>query len=116
MKYLRRYNESNEEQDLDFVLVKIKEEFPIDKVKETYDKEVDEWSGGDFDLPPEEQGEDFDGSSATWYAENGNGEAQDVILNQMIGWFELKHSSLSDELFEEVYNKLQEEYEFLNID
>ncbi len=96
MKYLRKYNESNGEQDLDFVLAKIKEEFPIDKVKETYDKEVDEWS------------ED--------YTNSGNGEAQDVILNQMIGWFELKHSSLSDELFEEVYNKLQEEYEFLNID
>lgn len=96
MKYLRKYNESSEEQDLDFVLVKIKEEFPVDKVKETYDEEMMAWD------------ED--------YSNSGNGEAQDVILNQMIGWFELKHSKLSDEIFEEVYNKLQEEYEFLNID
>lgn len=95
MKYLRKYNESNEQQNLDFVLAKIKEEFDIDKVKETYEKEMTEWSDD--------------------YPNSGNGEAEDIILNQMIGWFELKHSKLSDELFEEVYNKLQEEYEFLNI-
>lgn len=94
MKYLRKYNESNEEQDLDFVLAKIKEEFPTDKVKEAFDKEMLEWSDD--------------------YTNTGNGEAQDIILNQMIGWFELKHSKLSDEVSEEVYNKLQEEYDFLD--
>jgi len=94
MKYLRKYNESNEEQDLDFVLVKIKEEFPTEKVKEAFDKEMLEWSDD--------------------YTNTGNGEAQDIILNQMIGWFELKHSKLSDEVSEEVYNKLQEEYDFLD--
>lgn len=95
MKYLRKYNELNEEQDLDFVLAKIKEEFPTDKVKESFDKEMIEWS------------ED--------YSNSGNGEAQDIILNQMIGWFELKYSKLSDEIFEEVYNKLQKEYDFLDL-
>jgi len=96
MKYLRKYNESNEqEQDLDFVMAKIKEEFTIDKVKESYEKEMLEWSDD--------------------YTTSGNGEAQDVILDQMIGWFESKHSNLTDEVSKEVYNKLQEEYEFLNI-
>ena len=97
MKYLRRYNESNEEQDLDFILAKIKEEFPHDEVKNAYIDEVKMWSDT--------------------YDEDGNGEAQDIILNQMIGWFEKKHSkTLSDIVFDEIYSKLQEEYEFLNID
>jgi hypothetical protein len=95
MKYLRKYNESNEEQNLDFVLAKIKDQFSIDDVKESYEKETTEWSDD--------------------YSNTGNGEAQDVILDQMIGWFESNHNRLSPDVSKEVYNKLQQEYELLNI-
>lgn len=120
MKYLKKYNESQEqEQNLDFVMAKIKEEFSTEKVKEIFTKERLEWSGVDFDLPPEEISEEerksFNPKGEAFYKEHGNGEAEDVILDQLIGWFESKHSSLSDEIYKEVYDKLQEEYEFLNI-
>ena len=92
MKYLKKY-ESIQEHDLDFVLSKIKEEFTIDKVKEEFEKEKSEWS------------DDYDS--------DGNGEAQDIILNKLIGWFESKYNKI--DIFDDVYNKLQEEYDFLKI-
>lgn len=93
MKYLKKYNESNEE-DMDFILAKIKEKYPINDVENLYNEEKEAWSDD--------------------YENEGNGEAEDVVLNQLIGWFQKQYSKeLSDEKFEEVYSKLQSEYDFL---
>ena len=97
MKHLRKYNESseNEEYDLDFVMAKIKEEFTTEKVKELLNTEGKEWSDD--------------------YEENGNGEAEDVIIDQLIEWFESKYKPLGDDSYTEIRDILQQEYEFLNI-
>jgi hypothetical protein len=119
MRYLKKYNESNEENNLDFIMAKIKENFSNEKVKELFTKERLEWSGVEFDLPPEEISDEerksFNPKGESFYKQYGNGEAEDVILEQLISWFESKYSKLSDEAYKEVYDKLQEEYEFLNI-
>ena len=117
MKYLVKYNESNNdnhEYDIHFIISKIGEEFSTTRVKKMFDDEVYNWSDGDFDLPPEEIGEeDFDGSAATWYKNNGNGEAEEIVLYQMIDWFESKYSGLTAGTYKSVYSKLQDIYKFL---
>ena len=95
-----KYNENQEQQDPIFAITKIKEEYPVDIVKEMLEKEIKMWE-------PEESDPDF-------YSTSGNGEAEDVIIDQMIGWFDKKYYSLSDEKFEEVKELILKEYEFLN--
>lgn len=100
MKYLKKYNENSEQQDPIFAITKIKENFSKEEVQEMLNKEIEQWI-------PEEK--DFD-----FYTSSGNGEAEDVIINQMISWFEKKYYSLSDENSEEVKQLILKEYEFLN--
>ena len=100
MKYLKKYNESQDRQYPEFAITKIKEEYSQDKVQNMLDKEIKQWI-------PDEEDPDF-------YSTSGNGEAEDVIINQMIGWFDKKYYSLSDENFEKVKQLILKEYEFLN--
>ena len=88
MKYLKKYNESQDQQDPEFAITKIKEEYSQDKVQNMLEKEIKQWV-------PNEEDPDF-------YSTSGNGEAEEVIINQMIGWFYKKYYSLSDENFEKV--------------
>lgn len=100
MKYLKKYNENQDQQDPEFAITKIKEEYSQDKVQNMLEKEIKQW------IPDEED--------PNFYSTSGNGEAEDVIINQMIGWFDKKYYSLSDENFEKVKQLILKEYEFLN--
>lgn len=100
MKYLKKYNENVEGQDPVFALTKIKERYPEDMVQDMLEKEIKHW------IPDEED--------PAFYSTSGNGEAEDVIITQLIGWFEKKYYSLSEENFEEVKELILKEYEFLN--
>lgn len=102
MKYLKKFNESVE--DPDFIMAKIKEQFPYDVVKEMFDKEVNEWTP--------------DGEDDTWYERYGNGEAQDVVITDLIGWVEKKYDDeIPDSgLPNNLYELIEKEYDFLNID
>ena len=100
MKYLKKYNENLDQQDPVFAIAKIKEQYTKDKVQDMLDKEIKQWV-------PDEKDPDF-------YSTSGNGEAEDVIINQMIGWFDKKYYSLSEENFEKVKQLLLKEYDFLN--
>lgn len=100
MRYLKKYNENLDQQDPVFAIAKIKEEYPKDKVQDMLDKEIKQWI-------PDEKDPDF-------YSTSGNGEAEDVVINQMIGWFDKKYYSLSEENFEKVKQLLLKEYDFLN--
>jgi hypothetical protein len=100
MKYLKKYNENVEQQDPTFAIAKIKEEYKSDSVKKMLEKEIKQWV-------PDEEDPDF-------YSTSGNGEAEDVIIDQMIGWFNKKYYVLSDENFEKVKQLILKEYDFLN--
>jgi hypothetical protein len=99
MKYLKKYNENQEQQDPVFAISKIKEHFAEDAVQDMHNDEINQWK------PDEEDVE--------YYSRTGNGEAEDVIINHMIGWFEKNYYSLSDENFEKVKQLILKEYEFL---
>jgi hypothetical protein len=100
MKYLKKYNENQEQQDPEFAIAKIKGRYPEDMVQDMLNDEINQWK-------PDEEDPDF-------YSTSGNGEAEDVIINQMIGWFEKKYYALSEENFEKVKQLILKEYEFLN--
>jgi hypothetical protein len=100
MKYLKRFNENQEQQDPTFAIAKIKEKYPEDMVQDMLNDEINQWK-------PDEEDPEF-------YSRTGNGEAEDVIINQLIGWFDKKYYSLSDENFEKVKELILKEYEFLN--
>lgn len=100
MKYLKKYNENQEQQDPIFVITKIKGRYPEDMAQDMLNDEINQWKPDDKD--PE------------FYSTSGNGEAEDVIINQMIGWFEKKYYALSEENFEKVKQLILKEYEFLN--
>jgi hypothetical protein len=100
MKYLKRFNENQEQQDPTFAIAKIKEKYPEDMVQDMLNDEINQWK-------PDEEDPEF-------YSRTGNGEAEDVIINQLIGWFDKKYYSLSEENFEKVKQLILKEYEFLN--
>ena len=100
MKYLKKYNENIEQQDPIFAIAKIKEQYSKDKVQKMLEEETKQWT-------PDEKDPDF-------YSTSGNGEAEDVIINQMIGWFDKNHYALSEENFEKVKELVLKEYDFLN--
>lgn len=89
MKYLKKYENVNEKFDLDFVLTKIKEEFSEDKVSKMLDEEILEWVDSDWQ-------DDFD-SEYEWYVEYNNKEAEDVIIDQIISWYEKNYEKLNTE-------------------
>lgn len=85
MKHLRKFNESTF--DTDFIIAKIKEEFSEQKVAEMLDEEILEWTDEDWS---DEHDSEYD-----WYIDHNNGEAQDVIIDQMINWYERNHNNLT---------------------
>ena len=100
MKYLKKYNENQDQQDPEFAITKIKENFTQGAVQDMLNDEINQWKPDEEDIE--------------YYSRTGNGEAEDVIINHMIGWFEKKYYSLSDENYENVKQLILKEYEFLN--
>lgn len=98
MKYLKKYNESKEDKFLAFT--KIQNEFKHDKVKSMLEDEIKEWI--------------TDNEDSDYYYKSANGEAEDIIINIMISWFEKKYNKLSEEEINDVKKLLLEEYDFLN--
>lgn len=107
MKWIKKYNESKSEFDLDFAIAKIKEKFDEDKVIEMYDNEMLEWVDPDWQ-------DDYE-SEYDWYMDHNNGEAQDVIINHMINWFKVEYNkSLDGDEYTDLFNKIKEEYHILS--
>ena len=78
MRYLRKYNESASF-DIDFAIVKIREHFSEEEVDAMVKKEISEWA-------------DDEG----FYSSNGNGEAEEVVMQEMINWFKREFSKPSN--------------------
>ena len=79
MKYLKKYNESAL-LDIDFAIAKIKDRFSEEEVADMVEKEVAEWS-----------------DDSDFYSSNGNGEAEEVVIHEMINWFKKEFSKQIEE-------------------
>lgn len=104
MKYLKKFNENSESDfDLEFAMSKIKENYPEEKVAQMFDSELLEWVDEDWR-------DNYD-SEYDWYVEHNNGEAQDVIIEQIIDWYKKKYNkSLSDNDYSQLFDKIKSHY------
>ena len=85
MKYLKKFNEQNIHQMRDTLsfeeaMEKIKELYSEDKVIEMYDNEI---FGGDWIDREQMKDEGYD-DEYEYYRDYGRGEAEDVIINNII--------------------------------
>ena len=95
MRYLKKYNENTF--DKHHAVVKIKEHFSEETVSEMLADEVKEWV---------EEGD---------YKVVSNGEAEEIILHQLISWYKKEFSKQLDEEQEaHLEDALKEEYNTLN--
>lgn len=105
MKYLNKYKKLFESEDLSFIMAKIKQEFSEEKVTERLDEEILEWVDSDWE-------DDYD-SEYDWYQDHNNGEAEDVVIGEIIDWYEEKYDKLSTDIKSDIIDKIKEEY-YLN--
>jgi len=95
MKYLKKFNENSESDfDLEFAISKIKEKYSESDINTMFDNELLEWVHLDW----EDDGYD---SEYDWYINHNNGEAQDVIIEQIIDWYKKEYNknlSTDDEI------------------
>lgn len=96
MKYLRKYE--NLGFDTDFAIVKIREHFSEEEVAGMVNREIAEWSDD----------EEF-------YSNNGNGEAEEVVIQEMINWFKREFSKQIEESdFAALEDEIKANYQALN--
>ena len=80
MKFIKKFNENVESEfDLDLAITKIKEQFSDEEVISNYDEEILNWVEEDW-------ADDYD-SEYDWYIDHNNGEAQDVVVSDIISWY-----------------------------
>lgn len=80
----RKMNEST-----DFALDKIKKEFSEDRVCQMFDEEILEWVDNNWE-------DDYE-SEYDWYIDHNNGEAQDVIIDQIVSWYRKNYGDDPDD-------------------
>jgi hypothetical protein len=67
MKYLKRYESAGF--DADFAAAKIKSRFSEEEAASMLASEIKEWADEEF------------------YSQNGNGEAEEIVVHQMVAWY-----------------------------
>lgn len=89
--------------DLDLAITRIKEEYSDSEVSSRYDLEIMEWVDPDWE-------EDYD-SEYDWYIDHNNGEAQDVVIGEMISWYKSTYDKdMSDDDYSELFDEIKSEY------
>jgi len=91
--------------DLDLAITRVKEEYSDDEVASRYDDEMMNWVDSDW----EEDG-DYD-SEYDWYIDHNNGEAQDVVIGEMIDWYKKTYDKdISDDDYSDLFDEIKSEY------
>lgn len=95
MKYLKKYLESHS--DLQHVVAKIKEKYSEQKVTDMLNSEISEWTDTDN------------------YKDISNGEAEEMIMHQLVNWYQKEFSKKFEESdIAQLENLLKSEYQCLN--
>lgn len=105
MKYVNKFNKYIKEStsNIDFALSKIKEHFSEEDVMDKFDNEILEWVDGDWS-------DDYE-SEYDWYIDHNNEEAQDVVISELISWYEKEYKKqVSPEEHVELYTDLKDYY------
>jgi hypothetical protein len=105
MKYLRKFNESEENDfDITFAMSKIKEKYSKEEVAEMFDNEILEWVDPDWKKDYESEYE--------WYIDHNNGEAQDVVIESIINWYKKEYGKeLSIDEYSALFGEIKSHYD-----
>lgn len=106
MKHLKKFNENVKEFDLEFAISKIKDKYSDDDVISRFDEEILEWVDSDWE-------NEYD-SEYDWYIDHNNGEAQDVVITELISWYKKEFGKISSDNSSDLFDKIKEEYDCLN--
>ena len=89
--------------DLDLAITRIKEEYSDNEVASRYDLEIMEWVDPDWE-------DDYE-CEYDWYIDHNNGEAQDVVIGEMISWYKNTYDKdMSDDDYSELFDEIKSEY------
>jgi hypothetical protein len=103
MKIVKTY-ENFMDYDPDFAVVKIKHFFSEYDVKNMIDDEIENW------VEEEQIADNYEGK-VDWYYENASGEAEEVVIDQLIDWYEKEFKKeLSDEQREDLSQRIIKSY------
>jgi hypothetical protein len=106
MRHIKKFNENKEVYNLKYALDKIVEKFPESDVAEMVDMEIVNYVESDWS--------DYYETEYDWYQDHGNGEAEDVVIYNIIGWFKNTYNvELTQEQSSELYDSIKEIYYFL---
>jgi hypothetical protein len=107
MKTIKTY-ENFMDFDPNFAIAKIKHFFSEYDVKSMVDDEIKNW------VEEDQIGDSYE-DAIDWYYDNGSGEAEEVVVDELINWYETEFKKeLTDEQREELSNTIIKEYDFLN--
>lgn len=109
MNHIKKYKIFENEDtnlSLSFAITKIKEKFSESEVCDKFDNEVLEWIDSDW--------EDEYESEYDWYVDHNNGEAQDVIIQELINWYKTEYKAKLDiDQYSELHSLIKDEYDCL---
>jgi hypothetical protein len=109
MKHIKGYKifENSQEFNIDFVMAKIKENFSEEKVADMFDNEMMNWIDSDWESEYETE---YD-----WYMSHNNGEAQDVVIEEIIDWTKLTYKmELKGDQYSLLFDSIKQNYDTLN--
>ena len=90
---------------LEKIISQISKDYPEEEVCKLLDKEVLNWVEPDWN-------KEFD-NEYDWYSDFGRGEAEEVIIDKMIGSWVSEHNQgveLPNELYLSVYESIRDKY------
>jgi hypothetical protein len=112
MRVLKKY-ENFRDFDIDFTMAKIKHHFPEYDVKNKVDDEIENWVDDENLKEISRGGYEYE-TKREWYDEHGSGEAEEVVADQLVEWFEDEFSQeLTEEQKEQLSQRLLQTYDSL---
>lgn len=89
MKSIKTYErfilETQTEFDLDFALSKIKDFYSQSQIEKMIRDEVDNWVEDTESMEYE--------NPMDWYSNNGSGEVEEIVIDQLMDWYEGEYST-----------------------
>lgn len=103
MKIVKTY-ENFMDFDPDFAIAKIKHFYSEYDVKNMVDDEIENW------VEEEQIGDNYEGK-VDWYYDNASGEAEEVVIDQLIDWYEKQfNKKLTEEQRDQLSQRIVKEY------
>lgn len=102
MRYIKTF-ENLDQFNFDLAMTRIKEKYSEDEVTSKLDEEIFNWINDGWE-------EDYD-SEYEWYTEHNNGEAEEVVIDEIINWYKNTYNKdISDDDYSILFDKIKSEY------